>query len=237
MGLDVKDIKGVVHYNFPKFLETYIQQIGRSGRNGETSECFLLLNQEDFYFVRNKTLSEFFINLIDVRNFVDFLLDKSQNYIYFSSQVIKGRLGIKEEAFDKILTIIKILLEEKFKDNYYLYYNIKNQFNIKNFHKEKKLDAILSEYFGSSDLPETIKNELEGFIKGKIVKKQEVEFRLDELINSFSEPQELHHIYYLIKQMDKIGGLSVQSSNPGCYIKFSEPVPEIRQELLGAFEE
>lgn len=25
MGLDVKNIKGVIHYNFPKFLETYIQ--------------------------------------------------------------------------------------------------------------------------------------------------------------------------------------------------------------------
>ena len=24
MGLDVKNIKGVVHYNFPKLLETYI---------------------------------------------------------------------------------------------------------------------------------------------------------------------------------------------------------------------
>ncbi len=34
MGLDVPNIKGVVHYNFPKYLETYIQQIGRAGRNG-----------------------------------------------------------------------------------------------------------------------------------------------------------------------------------------------------------
>lgn len=36
MGLDIAQIKGIIHYNFPRYLETYIQQIGRGGWDGST---------------------------------------------------------------------------------------------------------------------------------------------------------------------------------------------------------
>lgn len=50
MGLDVSSIKGVVHFNLPKFIEGFIQQIGRSGRDGKVSNCVALVNKDDFYF-------------------------------------------------------------------------------------------------------------------------------------------------------------------------------------------
>ena len=79
MGIDKSDIRRVYHYNLPKTLENYSQEIGRAGRDGSPSHCEILGSDEDLIvlenFIYGDTPTEKSINA-----FVEFILSQETEF-------------------------------------------------------------------------------------------------------------------------------------------------------------
>jgi ATP-dependent DNA helicase RecQ len=58
MGIDKSDIRYVYHYNLPKSLENYAQEIGRAGRDGKPSTCELIASPDDRIPLENFTYGD-----------------------------------------------------------------------------------------------------------------------------------------------------------------------------------
>ena len=107
MGIDKSDIRYVYHFNPPKSLENYAQEIGRAGRDGLVSHCELLLVPEDRItlenFVYGDTPSE-----NSIREFIKQINQHDDEF--FIAQIKLGNLcNIKSLVVKTLLTNMELL--------------------------------------------------------------------------------------------------------------------------------
>lgn len=73
MGLDSRDVRGVIHFDIPFSVEAYSQEVGRAGRDGRNAACHLFVNIFDAMRLRSRAHSDG-VELSSVRQFLRILL-------------------------------------------------------------------------------------------------------------------------------------------------------------------
>jgi len=166
MGIDKPDVKTVIHLNLPESIESYFQEAGRVGRNGEKAFAIILKNNSDEALVKNQ-----FLSVLPTVNLVKQVYRKLCNYFQISyGEGVYDTFDFDFNTFCKTYKFSSILcynslllldrnsiitLSNQFKNNVTVQFIISNQslFNYLETHKNYSIivKSILRLYGGVFD--------------------------------------------------------------------------------------
>lgn len=145
LGLNLSQIRAVIHINFPRHLETYIQQIGRCGRAGDTSACVTFFSKNDYYFSRNRSYVDHLLSSSTLRSMAEWLSQNLATSQYFAIEktFLEKYFGVDSENFlwlfeaarreiDPCLNKVEVL------------FDVRNNFKVKYYGKKSEGEELVA---------------------------------------------------------------------------------------------
>lgn len=122
MGIDKSNIRSVFHFNLPKSLENYQQEVGRAGRDGQPSHCELLGTPSDIVVLQNFIYAD-----TPEPNSIKFLVDfifKHENFLDVSFYELSRLYDLKTVVLETLFTYLELEDVIEPVSTYYFEYDI-----------------------------------------------------------------------------------------------------------------
>lgn len=127
MGIDKHDVNSVIHFDMPQSIESYVQEIGRAGRDGNLAKCHLIISDQNYYSLRQLLLKSMIDKDITFK-FVARLMQEIKDVAV--DHKITINFGRRKNFVDEEADNNDIIVDEKsqelvFKEPKYVYIPIK----------------------------------------------------------------------------------------------------------------
>lgn len=216
MGIDKPDVKTIIHFNLPESIESYFQEAGRAGRNGEKAFAVTLKNNSDEVLVKNQ-----FLNVLPTVDFIKQVYRKLCNYFQISYG--EGEFSTHDFNFNSFC--------QTYNFNSVLSYNallLLDRTSIislsKQFHNQVSMQVIVSNPAIFNYL-ETHKTE--SLIIKSILRMYGGIFEHDTKISTFKIAEKAStkeaNIISTLKQLEKDGMISLNLSKTDAQVTFIQP--------------
>lgn len=106
MGVDKSNIRYVYHYNLPKGLESYSQEIGRAGRDGNPSLCEVLASADDVITLENFSYGDT-PEAETVAEFAQHIFSAGETFD-ISEYELSGRFDVRPLVVKTLLTYLEL---------------------------------------------------------------------------------------------------------------------------------
>lgn len=182
MGVDKEDIRFVLHCDLPNSLESYYQEIGRAGRDGENSECILLYDQRDLatqmeFMKWSNPDAEFYQRVFD------YLSNEIEQVNAFGLEWLREKIHYKQKHDRRLETVLAMLFRWGVIDG-----KINHGFDI------RVVD----------DLPPQLKDA--SLIDAKLKRDQTKLLTMVQYVNHEGDRKKFIHDYFGVENLNELGG-------------------------------
>ena len=216
MGIDKANVQTVIHHNLPESLESYFQEAGRAGRNGEKAYAVILTNSSDKTDSKNKYLNslpeiEYIKNVYKrLCNYFQISYGEGVDSIHnFNFKLFCSTYKLPSKLTYNALKILDrtsiISLEERFKNSAFIKILIKNAALFSYLEKNPKQAIVIKVVLRSH---EGVFNHI-------------TEISVQEIINKTKLTE--NKVIELLTQLHKADIIQFESSKTDAKITFIEP--------------
>ncbi len=120
LGVNMKNVRGVVHFDMPTSIEGYVQEIGRAGRDGKEAYCHVLFSDADFRSHHSLAHSNG-LELVQIRGLLRMIFRRDKNEVEVTTSTggavrhvsvrlkdVCARLDLREEVVETLLSLLEV---------------------------------------------------------------------------------------------------------------------------------